>query len=98
MKSSARSAGKTPAERDIPIQVFRERFVFNRRTGAFFTSSREGAFILEAAWRGLSREEIEKEVALKFGVSAAVAMSDTERFLLRLKEMHLLPEQMRAGK
>lgn len=79
---------------DCPIVILRERFVFNRRTGAFFTTSREGAFILDAAWRGLSRAEIEQAVAAEFGVSAATAMSDTERFLLRLEEMRLLPGHM----
>lgn len=77
---------------DTPIVILRDRFVFNKTTGAFFTTSEEGAFILRAAWRGLTRDEIEKEVTTEFDVSSAVAMSDTERFLLRLAEMNLLPQ------
>lgn len=83
---------------DSPIVILRDRFVFNKMTGAFFTTSREGAFILRAAWRGLSRNEIEDEVTSEFGVAPAVAMSDTERFLLRLEEMQLLPAGTAAAK
>lgn len=89
---------KSGRQGDNPIVVLRDRFVFNRRTGAFFSISPEGAFILRATWRGLDRNEIEKEVMAEFGVSAAVAMSDTERFLLRLEEMHLLPQDKRSAK
>ena len=98
MKKSAGARSRAPADDDVPIVVFRERFVFNKRTGAFFTSSREGAFILQAAWRGLSRSEIESEVSASFGISPETAMSDTERFLMRLEEMHLLPKQMSGAR
>ncbi len=76
---------------DVPIVIYRDRFVFNKETGAFFTSSPEGVFILRAAWRGLTRKQIEAQVVAEFDISPAVAMSDTERFLLRLEEMRLLP-------
>lgn len=83
---------------NVPIVIFRDRFVFNKTTGAFFTTSQEGAFILRAAWRGLTRSEIAQEVTAEFGVSPAVAMSDTERFLLRLEEMQLLPREAAEAK
>jgi hypothetical protein len=93
MRSKATSvkAEKAVKPPDCPIAILRDRFVFNTRTGAFFTTSREGAFILDAAWKGLTRSEIEKAVMDEFKVQAATAMSDTERFLLRLEEMSLLP-------
>ena len=81
---------------DIPIEILRERFVFNKRTGAFFATSTEGAFILRAAWQGLTPKEIEIALMKAFDVPAENAMSDTERFLLRLGEMHLLPEKETA--
>lgn len=75
-----------------PILILRDRFVFNTRTGAFFTTSPEGAFILRAAWNGVNRAAIEAAVVKAFAVPPSVAMGDTERFLLRLGEMGLLPD------
>ncbi|MHA6264418.1 PqqD family protein [Arenibacterium sp. CAU 1754] len=98
MKKTTLSEQKPPQDRENPIRVFRDSFVFNTRTGAFFTTSREGAFILQAAWRGLDRKEIETDVMTEFGVTPAVAMSDTERFLMRLDEMALLPQKKSAEK
>ena len=96
MKKTTLSETTPQQDRENPIRVFRDSFVFNTRTGAFFTTSREGAFILQAAWRGLGRKEIEKEVMTEFGVTPAVAMSDTERFMMRLNEMALLPQKKTA--
>lgn len=90
---SARKGGP-PRLPDCPIEILRDRFIFNTRTGAFFTTSREGAFILDAAWRGMERPQIEKALTAEFDVPAATAMSDTARFLLRLEEMKLLPRHL----
>ncbi|MFY0691000.1 MAG: PqqD family protein [Paracoccaceae bacterium] len=95
MGKSAKGERPAQTEND-PIIILRERFVFNRETGAFFTTSREGAFILRAARCGKTRREIEKQVVCEFGVTPAVAASDTERFMLRLEEMQLLPGDVTA--
>lgn len=83
-----------PQLKDCPVVILRDRFIFNTRTGAFFTISREGAFILDAAWRGMHRPEIEKTLMAAFSVPATTAMSDTARFLVRLEEMKLLPRHL----
>lgn len=57
-----------------------------------FTLTKVGADIWLAIERGLSKEEISKELAKKYDVEYAVALSDVKEFIAKLKKFEIIAD------
>ncbi len=65
-------------------------FLFNAQTGATYSTSRTGAFLLRALMNGDEPYQLAHQLAKAFEVELVVATRDTEQFFLRLSELGLI--------
>lgn len=83
------------AYKDRPFRIYRDRFVFNTRTGMFFNITQSGVTILSQVWDGHSTREIEDCLMQEFAIDRATAIRDSQQFFARLRDMRLLPPNTR---
>lgn len=67
--------------------IHRDRFLFDARTGHFFSISPEGASILRDLAVGLDSKAIEESLVTRYGIDRGAAMRDVEHFRGRLRRL-----------
>ncbi|MBN2906196.1 MAG: PqqD family protein [Rhodobacteraceae bacterium] len=76
--------------------IFRDRFMFDPRSGMFFSISEEGAWILRQLIAGRNRRDVETGLVERYGIDRGAAMRDVEHFAARVGELGLIPAGSRG--
>lgn len=76
--------------------LIRDRFLFDPKSGRFFTITEQGAWIYRAFRDGKRRREIETELAAHYGVDPGCARRDVEFFASNLIRLGLLDTEKAA--
>jgi PqqD family protein of HPr-rel-A system len=65
-------------------------FLFDTRTGATYSLSKTGTFLLRALMGGAQVQSLSERISEEFDVDQRLAARDAEQFLIRLREMRLI--------